>query len=41
MRVYIGLGSNLDDPKRQVRYALQVLTGLPDSTLCRYSSLYR
>jgi 2-amino-4-hydroxy-6-hydroxymethyldihydropteridine diphosphokinase len=41
MRVYIGLGSNLDDPKRQVRYALQVLTGLPGSTLCRYSSLYR
>jgi 2-amino-4-hydroxy-6-hydroxymethyldihydropteridine diphosphokinase len=41
MRVYIGLGSNLDDPKRQVRKALQVLTSLPGSTLCRYSSLYR
>ena len=41
MRVYIGLGSNLDDPKRQVRKALQALTGLPGSTLCRYSSLYR
>ncbi len=41
MRVYIGLGSNLDDPKRQVRKALHALTSLPGSTLCRYSSLYR
>ena len=41
MRVYIGLGSNLDDPKRQVWKALQALAGLPGSTLCRYSSLYR
>lgn len=41
MRVYIGLGSNLDDPKQQVRKALHALTGLPGSILCRYSSLYR
>src|ERR671915_583470 len=41
MRVYIGLGSNLGDPKRQGRGALQALAGLPGSTLCRYSSLYR
>jgi 2-amino-4-hydroxy-6-hydroxymethyldihydropteridine diphosphokinase len=38
---YIGLGSNLDDPVRQVSGALRELAGLPGSRLLRCSSLYR
>ena len=40
-RVYIGLGSNLNDPIRQVQAALQLLTSMRDSSLLRNSSLYR
>jgi len=38
--VYVGLGSNLDDPARQVGRALQALSQLPQSRLERTSSLY-
>lgn len=38
---YIGLGSNLSDPVRQVRGALTALGRLPDSCLVAVSRLYR
>ncbi|MBW7981457.1 2-amino-4-hydroxy-6-hydroxymethyldihydropteridine diphosphokinase [Enterobacillus tribolii] len=41
IRVYIALGSNLADPRRQVLSALQALETLPESRLVRCSSLYR
>lgn len=37
----IGLGSNLDEPARQVRRAIEVLAALPDIHLIRASRLYR
>ncbi len=37
---YIGLGSNLDDPVRQVRAALTLLGELPDSRVVATSALY-
>jgi 2-amino-4-hydroxy-6-hydroxymethyldihydropteridine diphosphokinase len=40
-RACIGLGSNLEDPIRQVRSALAELAGLPRSQLLLQSSLYR
>lgn len=38
---YVGLGSNLDDPARQVRGALEALAGLPRTRLVARSALYR
>jgi len=38
---YIGLGSNLSDPARQVRTALETLSISPDVKLLRKSGLYR
>lgn len=38
---YIGLGSNLDDPVRQVQTALTELAGIQRSCLLRRSGLYR
>lgn len=38
---YIGVGSNLDDPKRQVERALDALGELAGSRLIARSSLYR
>ncbi|MES9852528.1 MAG: 2-amino-4-hydroxy-6-hydroxymethyldihydropteridine diphosphokinase [Candidatus Thiodiazotropha sp. L084R] len=38
---YVGLGSNLDNPKRQVETALAELAKLNDTYLERHSSLYR
>jgi 2-amino-4-hydroxy-6-hydroxymethyldihydropteridine diphosphokinase len=38
---HIGLGSNLDDPVRQVRQALEELARLPHTRLLARSSLYR
>lgn len=38
---FIGLGSNLDDPRQQVARALRELAELPDTTLAAQSSLYR
>lgn len=41
MRAYIGLGSNLDDPYRQVLRAFAGLAGMRGSALLRCSPLYR
>ena len=38
---YIGVGSNLDDPRAQVLRAFDELTHLPDTRLTARSSLYR
>jgi 2-amino-4-hydroxy-6-hydroxymethyldihydropteridine diphosphokinase len=37
----IGVGSNLDDPERQVRRAIDALARLPDSALAKTSRLFR
>ena len=41
VEAYIGLGSNLDEPIKQVQQALQELAQLPESRFIRASSLYR
>ncbi|MBY4678285.1 2-amino-4-hydroxy-6-hydroxymethyldihydropteridine diphosphokinase [Marinobacterium arenosum] len=41
IRCYIGLGSNLEDPRGQVSRALQELEQIPQSQLVTASSLYR
>lgn len=38
---YIGLGSNLEQPERQILNALDRLEALVETRLLRYSSLYR
>ncbi len=38
---YIGIGSNLDDPERQVRAAIDALKRLPRSTFAGASRLFR
>ncbi len=38
---YVGIGSNLNEPRRQVRSAVEALAKLPDSRLIRTSRLYR
>ena len=38
---FIALGSNLDDPERQIRNGLRELAALPDTRLVGASSLYR
>ena len=40
-RAYIGLGSNLEQPQRQVQRAIGALRQLPQCRLARLSSLYR
>jgi 2-amino-4-hydroxy-6-hydroxymethyldihydropteridine diphosphokinase len=40
-RAYVGLGSNLDQPARQVRQALAALAALPGTQLAGQSRLYR
>jgi 2-amino-4-hydroxy-6-hydroxymethyldihydropteridine diphosphokinase len=40
-RAFVGLGSNLDDPARQLRRALDALAALPDTTLHASSRFYR
>jgi 2-amino-4-hydroxy-6-hydroxymethyldihydropteridine diphosphokinase len=37
---YVGIGSNLDEPARQVRRALEALPELPQTRLVLHSSLY-
>lgn len=37
---YIGLGSNLDEPTRQVEQAIHALSQLPDSRLLQVSDFY-
>lgn len=39
--VFVGIGSNLDGPARQIETAFELLQGVPDSTLLQRSSLYR
>ena len=39
-RVYIGLGSNLAEPRQQLCKALDALTRIPDTRLTAVSSLY-
>ncbi len=39
--VYIGLGSNINDPLRQVKAAIGELNQLPGSSLVAQSSIYR
>lgn len=39
--VYIGLGSNLEHPDRQLRQARQALEALPDTTLMADSGVFR
>lgn len=41
IRAYVGLGSNLDDPERQLRRALRALTELPHTQFVAHSGLYR
>ena len=41
VQVFVGLGSNLNDPQHQVTVALQELAILPDSRVVNLSSLYR
>ena len=38
---YVGLGSNLDDPRAQIERALQALGSLPQALLIAASPLYR
>ena len=38
---YIGIGSNLDGPERQVQSAIEVLARLPESRVTGVSRLYR
>jgi 2-amino-4-hydroxy-6-hydroxymethyldihydropteridine diphosphokinase len=38
---YVGLGANLEGPRRQLEQALVELAGLPETRLMRQSSLYR
>lgn len=40
-RACVGLGSNLDDPARQIRRALDAMATRPDLRLVRHSRLYR
>ena len=40
-RVFVALGSNLDQPERQIGIALEALSGLPGTQVLRSSSLYR
>ena len=40
IRCYIGLGSNLADPSRQLEQAIAALKTLPQSRLSAFSSLY-
>lgn len=41
LRCYIGLGSNLEEPRQQVSRALEELAQIPQSRLVDASSLYR
>ncbi len=41
VRAYIGLGSNLNDPRMQIRSALTALDAIPGTCCLAHSSLYR
>jgi len=38
---YVGIGSNLDDPERQVRRAIEALASMPETRFVRASRLFR
>lgn len=38
---YVGIGSNLDDPERQVEAALEALAGLPNTLRISHSAMLR
>ena len=40
-KAFVGVGSNLQQPRQQVVQALKALAKLPDTRLIAYSSLYR
>ena len=40
-RAYVGLGSNIADPKRQLATAIAEMAALPDTRVAAVSSLYR
>lgn len=40
MQVYIGLGSNLAEPIKQINWAVDALNALPDLAVIKQSSLY-
>lgn len=40
-QAWVALGSNLDDPQRQVESGLQALSTLPDTSLLQASGFYR
>lgn len=37
---FVGIGSNLDDPREQMRHAVAALAKVPGTTLCEVSALY-
>ena len=41
VRAYVGLGSNLNDPRSQLRSALAALDAIPATCCVAFSSLYR
>ena len=41
VRAYVGLGSNLNDPRTQIHSALAALDAIPATCCVAYSSLYR
>jgi 2-amino-4-hydroxy-6-hydroxymethyldihydropteridine diphosphokinase len=41
IRAYIGLGSNLDNPRQQIQRAIKALGRIPESRLTATSCLYR
>jgi len=38
---YVGLGSNIGEPRRQLTEAIIAMSGLPETRLARHSSFYR
>ena len=41
MRVFIGLGSNIENPLEQIKTAVKDMKNMPDTTLIACSSLYK
>lgn len=41
VKVYIGLGSNLEEPVQQLKTAISALADLPDTCIVKQSSFYR
>ena len=40
-QAFIALGSNLQDPQKQIQFALQTIANLPDIEIIKASSLYQ